>query len=130
MELLSFDAWWEGQVVISKIYWLITIPASLIFIIQLGLTFIKTSSKAESLKTAIKSNETETIISFHLISFRNFIGFFTTLGWSGLACIDSGLSTESTILASFICGFIMMLTMATIFYFMGKLMDTVSQSLD
>ncbi len=130
MELLSFDTWWEGQVVVSKIYWLITIPASFIFIVQMVLTFLKAETKTESLKTPISPNNIESILAFQLINFRNVIGFFTILGWSGLAAIDSGLSTEATILASLLCGFGMMLTMAIVFYFMGKLMNTVSEGLD
>lgn len=130
MELLSFDGWWEGQVFFSKIYWLITIPASLIFIIQMALSFLKADSKSVPLNTPVTPNRVEITIAFQLINFRNVIGFFTAFGWSGLACIDAGLSTESTILTSLLCGFVIIVTMATVFYYMGKLMDTVSESLD
>lgn len=126
MELLSFDAWWEGQMVFSKIYWLITIPATIIFLFQLALTFRNSDSKNESLKT----DNDETKIAYQPISFRNLIGFFAIFGWSGLACIDSGLSVESTILTSFLCGLIMMFTMATVFYFMSKLMKSVREGLE
>jgi len=130
MELLSFDSWWEGQLFVSKIYWLITIPATLIFILQMGLKFLNANAKFVPLKTTLKPNSIEATIAFQLINFKNFIGFFTALGWSGLACIDAGLSTEWTILASFLFGFMIMLTMATVIYFMEKLMNTVSENLD
>lgn len=130
MELLSVDTWWETQVIFSKIYWMITIPASIIFLIQLVLSFKNNDTKSEILKTTDSSETAEPVITFQLISFRNLIGFFTAFGWSGLACIDSDLSTESTIIISTICGVVMMLTLAVVFYIMGKLMKSVREGLD
>jgi hypothetical protein len=130
MVLLSFDGWWEGQVVFTQIYWMITIPATIIFLIQLALTFVKKDKKIDPITRVGKFDHFEKKISFQLVNFRNFIGFFTALGWSGLACFDSGLSTEFTLVTSFVCGVVVMFTMAIVFYFMEKLMDTVSESLD
>jgi len=130
MEILSFGAWWEGISDFTKIYWMITIPASIIFVIQLTSSFLKTTTESRvhnsSKNLTVDENEK---ISFQLINFRNFIGFFTSLGWSGLACIDSGLSSTTIILTSFICGILMMSTMAIIFYFTSKLMQTVEENL-
>lgn len=130
MELLSFGGWWEELSTISQIYWMIAIPASIIFVIQLIISFGGSKAEKLQLKTTGNTNiDSESAISFQLINFRNFIGFFTSLGWSGLACIDSGLTTTSTILTSFVCGIIMMAVMATIFFFMQKLMKDVDENL-
>lgn len=130
MVLLSFDTWWESLNAFTKIYWLITIPASLIFVVQMAFIFLNADSKTESIKTINSADSAETVINFHLINFRNLIGFFTVFGWSGLACIDAGLSKELIILTSIILGFIMMLTMAVIFYFVEKLMKSVKEGLE
>ena len=130
MVFLSFGDWWEGLTFATKIYWVIAIPASAIFIIQLMMTIRGNKAKElplDTLKNTIADEKAE--ISFQLISFKNLIGFFTCLSWSGLACIDSGLSISSTLLISFICGILMMLTMAIVFYFMAKLMKTVEENL-
>ncbi|MHC1703089.1 MAG: hypothetical protein AB9846_04195 [Tenuifilaceae bacterium] len=125
MELLSFGVWWEDLSALNKIYWMISVPASLIFIIQLGLTFLGSKSDKVQLETSGNTSiESETEITFQLFNFKNLIGFFTSFGWSGLACIDSGLSTSETILISIACGVIIMITMAIIFYFMEKLLKT------
>jgi hypothetical protein len=130
MEILSFGAWWEGISAFTKIYWMIAIPSSTIFIIQLGTTLLRTKTGTEGADTSKNATSfEEKKISFQLINFRNFIGFFTSLGWSGLACIDSGLSSTLTILTSFICGILMMSTMAVIFYITNKLMQTVEENL-
>ena len=126
MTLLSFDTWWEGQAAISKIYWLISIPSSIIFVIQMALIFFNADSKTE----AIKTDYIDTSTPFHLINFRNVIGFFTVLGWSGLACIDAGLSNELVILYSVVLGLIMMVTMAIVFFYIEKLMKYVKEGLE
>lgn len=130
MVQLSFGLWWEGLSTLTKIYWMIAIPASIIFAIQLALSFF--IPKHEKLQLSASTNSAvvnETVITFQLISFRNFIGFFTSFGWSGLACIDSGLSISPTILISLICGLLVMIAMAIIFYFMAKLMKTVEEDM-
>lgn len=130
MVLLSFDTWWEGQAIFEKIYWLITIPASLIFVIHIALVFFNADARTEAIQTESALDGKETKIVFQLINFRNLIGFFTAFGWSGLACFDAGLSNDLTILISTILGFTMMLTMATIFYFVRNLMKSVKEELE
>lgn len=61
---------------------------------------------------------------FQFISFKNLVGFFTIMGWAGIACIDAGFGTIATIIISVIAGLLMMLVMATLFYFIYKLSDS------
>ncbi|HSA05391.1 MAG TPA: hypothetical protein P5145_07365 [Tenuifilaceae bacterium] len=126
MEILSINSWWEGLSTLSKVYWMIAIPASVIFLIQIVMTFVGADSDGHMDATgdADASIDGDAGIGFQLISLKNFIGFFTIFGWVGIACIDSGLSTPLTIVISFICGLLMMVIMATIFYFMGKLVES------
>jgi len=127
MEILSIGSWWEGISIIAKIYWMIAIPASLIFIIQIGMTFIGADSDSghlDAVGNADLSVDTDHGIGFQLISLKNLIAFFTIFGWSGLVCIDSGLSVTLTIFVSLISGLLMMVLMATIFYFMGRLTES------
>jgi len=128
--LISFGAWWEGLSAFTQIYWMIAIPASFILLFQFAHSLL--APKPETIQLNSTQNpalESNADITFQLISFKNFIGFFTALGWSGLACIDSGLAAIPTLLTSFICGAIIMLTMAIFFYFMSKLMKTVEEDM-
>lgn len=59
--------------------------------------------------------EGDTGIGFQFLSFKNLIGFLTIFGWSGIACIEGGLSKGLTVLISVICGLLMMLAMAGLF---------------
>lgn len=125
MAFLCLCSWMEDLSLLAIVYWIIVIPASAVFIIQLALSFRNPDSKKNNTSSSPEKESIE--IGFELFRFRNIIGFFTALGWSGLASIDAGLSNESTILVSVICGVAMMLAMAAIFYFMRKLLDSVSE---
>jgi membrane protein implicated in regulation of membrane protease activity len=55
-------------------------------------------------------------IGFQFFSLKNTVGFFAVFGWSGLACVDAGLSLAATLLISTICGVAMMMLMALLFW--------------
>jgi len=130
MMLLNFSSFVEALSSINNIYWIITIPASLVFLVQLALTFFNAESKTNSVSTKSEANNEAVPIVFKLFNFRNIIGFFTAFGWSGLACIDAGLSNTYVIIMSIICGCILALTMAIVFFFVKKLMRSVEEGLE
>ena len=66
----------------------------------------------------------DTGIGFQFITFKNLVAFFTLFGWSGIACIDAGLSKPLTVTLSVACGLLMMTIMAAMFYYMNKLNDS------
>lgn len=63
-------------------------------------------------------------IGFQFLSFKNLMGFFTIFGWTGIACLDSGLSKILTVFISVVCGLLMMLAMAILFYYLSKLQSS------
>jgi len=72
--------------IISKIYWLITLPFSLLFIIELIMSFLGASSDSSGLDATGNvdtSTDIDDGISFQLVTFKNLIAFFTIFGWSG-----------------------------------------------
>jgi hypothetical protein len=113
--------WYSDLSIFPKIYWTIAIVASLIFLIVIVSTFLGGDSDGfDSVDTEVET-DADTGIGFQFITFKNLIGFFTIFGWSGIACLDGGLSKPITILVSFVCGLIMMTIMAAMFYYMRKL---------
>lgn len=124
----SFSDWWNALILFEQIYWAIAIPATLIFLIQLILTFIGGDVDHDHDFDVDTEIESDHGIGFHFISLKNLVAFFTIFGWTGLACIDA-FSKEGeafdaygvTIFISIICGVIMMLIMAGIYYFMSRL---------
>lgn len=115
--------WFSDLELFSKFYWLVTIIGSLVFTIIIIMTFLGVDGgdDFDSVDTGI---EADTGIEFQFITLKNLIGFFTIFGWSGIACIDAGLSKPITVLISVICGMIMMIIMAAMFHYMKKLTDS------
>ncbi|MFK7832924.1 MAG: hypothetical protein AB8B52_06590 [Winogradskyella sp.] len=107
--------WFSNLELLPQLYWVIAIAGSLIFSIVMLMAFI--GGDADEIDADFEAG-------FQFISFKNLVGFFTILGWSGIACIDAGLSTPATIIISVICGLLMMVIMAALFYFISKLSDS------
>ena len=63
-------------------------------------------------------------IDFQFLSFKNLTGFFTIFGWTGIACLDNELSHTLTVIISVICGLLMMVAMASLFYYLAKLQSS------
>ena len=114
--------WFSNLEFLSKIYWLIAILGSLVFIIVMIMAF--TGGDADEIGDLDSDIDADTGIGFQFITFKNLVGFFTIFGWSGIACLEAGLSKPITIVISIFCGLLMMGIMTAMFYFMGKLSDS------
>lgn len=127
MILLDFNTWWGNLSTLQMIYWVITIPASLVIVIQLVMTFFGSDADADGLDAvgdADLSIDSDSGVGFQFISLKNFVAFFTVFGWVGLACVYGEMPGWSAVLISTVAGIIMMLIMASIYYLMGKLTET------
>ena len=113
------NEWFAAFETFEKVYWSITLIASGIFIVLMILTFI--GGEFDDTGDVDADIDGDTGIDFQFLSFKNLIGFFTIFGWTGIACIEEGLSKGMTLVVSIICGLLMMIIMASLFYFLGKL---------
>jgi hypothetical protein len=122
------NEWWSALNSFEKTFWIIAIPASVAFLVQLVLVFIGGDLEGDFDGDTDVDAEVDADhgIPFQFFTLKNLIAFFTVFGWTGLACSDSGLSNWISILISFVSGVVMMSIMATIFYYMGKLTDSGS----
>lgn len=115
--------WFESLGLFEKIYWLVAGFSSVIFIILLVLTLI--GGDGDGIDGDIDAEiEGDTGIDFQFLSFKNLMGFLTIFGWSGIACLNAGLPSLFVVLISFVCGLLMMLAMASIFYYLAKLQSS------
>lgn len=119
------STWWAEMGTFERINWLIALPFSALFVIQIVLTFI--GGDADHISAdgdADAAIDHDTGIDFQFLTLKNLIAFFTIFGWTGIVCIDAGLSMGLTVFISTIAGTLMMTIMASIIYFMGKLTDS------
>lgn len=119
------STWWAEMVLFEKINWLIALPFSALFIIQIILTFTVGDMDDASVDGDVDSSiDNDLGIDFQFLTLKNLIAFFTIFGWTGIVCFDANLSVGISILISTIAGTLMMTLMASILYFMSKLADS------
>ncbi|QSE98530.1 hypothetical protein [Fulvivirga lutea] len=114
----NFSVWWEALATLEKIYWAIAIPFTLFFLLQLALTFFGGDIPEDA--GADADIEGDDGISFQFFTLKNMVAFFTIFSWTGIACLDSGLSNGLSIAISLVAGVAMMFLMGAIFYYLGK----------
>lgn len=122
--LLSIFPVWSELDLMSMVYWLIAAPATLVFAFLLVMTIFSSDADTDVQTDLGHSFGDGDGIPFQLLSLKNIVGFFTMFGWSGLGFISIGMAPFLVILFSFICGFMMMVAMATLFYLMSRLAET------
>jgi len=122
--LLSIFPAWQEITLLEQIYWVVTVPSTLIFLILLVSTGVGADADVDVQTDFDSSLADGDIIPFQFLSLKNIVGFFTMFGWSGLGFIHAGFAIWLVILLSVVCGLLMMLAMASLFYFMSKLAET------
>lgn len=123
--LLSFFPVWSQLDLMSQVYWTIAAPATLVFLFLLIISIFGSDVDSDvPSEFDHPINADSDGIPFQFLSLKNIIGFFTMFGWSGLGFISAGMAPWLVIVLSFVCGLVMMLTMATLFYLMSKLAES------
>lgn len=110
----------NGMTALEQAYWICAIIGSvLLFIVFLG-TFIGGVGTDGDVATDDFQIE-DGGMDFQFFTFKNFVAFLTMLGWSGIVCLDAGMTTIVSVVISFIAGVLMMFLTSMLFYFMNKL---------
>jgi membrane protein implicated in regulation of membrane protease activity len=118
----AFSEWWAALSLPLKVYWIVAIPATLLFVIQLILSFIGGEyGDGEAMGDSDSAIDSDSGIPFQFFTLKNLIAFFAIFGWTGIACLSYGLSLPLTVFISTMSGLLMMLLMATLFYLISKL---------
>lgn len=116
----NIPAWWDTLTSVQQIYWGIAIPFTLIFLIQMVLTFVGGEIDGDTDMDIDADGE----IGFQFFTIKNFVAFFTIFGWTGIACLDAEMEFFTVVIVSLAAGLIMMTVMASIFFFFSKLTDS------
>lgn len=113
--------WFTNLEWFAQTFWIIALVGSLFFLIMLVATFIGGDIDAD-----VDADVDFDVDGggFHFFTIKNLIAFFTIFGWTGIAAIDADFGKFATIAIATSCGLIMMLIMATLFYFVSKLNDS------
>jgi hypothetical protein len=124
MQIVSILPDWTEVSMLEQVFWVVTIPATVIFLVLLVLTIFGGDTETDvdtDIDSDISSGDS---IPFQFLSLKNIIAFFAVFGWSGIGFINAGLASWLVILLATICGLLMMTLMGTLFYFMSKLAES------
>jgi hypothetical protein len=120
MQLLDISSWWLATPFFEKIFWVIAILFTLLFLIQAILSFTAGDGDA-AMGDADVSIDHDAGVGYQFFTIKNLIAFFTVFGWTGIACIRGDMSKGFTIGAAFVAGTLMMVMMALLFRSMSRL---------
>lgn len=121
--------WFSTLSLFEKSYWVIAGISSTIFVFVLITTFL--IGDADGVDGDVDAEiESDTGIGFQFFSFKNLVAFFTIFSWAGISCIDAGYGKGVTIIVSTIAGLIMMTIMATLIYYINKLVSSGTLKLE
>ena len=116
MFILSITAWWESLGGIEQLYWGVAIIATVIFLIQLIMTFIGLEADLEA--------DLDDGTGFGLISLRTMVAFATFFGWGGVAALHQGFSSSKSFMIAFLSGFLAMVGLAYVLSQLLKLQES------
>ena len=114
------ETWWASLDLFQKVMWCIAIPCSVIFIIQMIMTFIGMDSDGGM------DGDTGDIgdgdgMPFQLFTFRNLINFFLGFSWTGIS-LYGGIERKVVLtIVSTLIGFLLVAIVMAIFYFMSRM---------
>ena len=120
MVLLDISSWWQGMDFFAKIFWAIALLFSLLFLVQLVISFAS-GDGSEATGDADDYVSGDDGIGYQFFTIRNMIAFFTFFGWAGVAGISGGLNKGLTIGLAVLSGALVVLMMAFLFRTMSKL---------
>ena len=117
--------WWNSLDFVMKIFWCITIAASLIFIIQTIMVFVGADTGADfDADFDLPSDAGDGDPGMGLLTFRNFVNFFLGFGWSAVLLRDSINSISILLLVSIIIGVLLVFLVMMVYKWLGSMQES------
>ena len=113
----------EGMTNLQQTYWIIALIGSAIFVVIFALTFIGADG-GDDMDADVDATGDDGGVGFQFFTFKNAIAFFTIFGWTGVVCLDNGMSTLLTTVISSAAGLAMMVVTTALFYTMNKMVQS------
>jgi hypothetical protein len=113
----------EGMSSLEKTYWITALLGSVIFIIIFIMTFIGGDMDSD-MDVDGDFDVDDGGVGFQFFTFKNVVAFFTIFGWTGVTCLDNGLSTGVTLTIAVVAGLIMMVATSALFFWIHSLAES------
>ncbi|HEX5654720.1 MAG TPA: hypothetical protein VFX58_16700 [Chitinophagaceae bacterium] len=120
MKLLDLSTWWQSMQGFEKIFWVIALLFSLLFLVQTILSFTS-GDGSESFGDAEEAVGDDSGIAHGFFTIKNMIAFFTIFGWTGIALIKGNTNKAVTIGVAILAGTLVVFMMMLLFRSMSRL---------
>ncbi len=122
---MDLYVWWDSLSSLEKIHWIIAVPSTLIFIIQLIISLVAGDTDMDGGENYDGDFDGDYGDGMNIFSVKSILSFLMFYGWGGLAAMEKGMKVWWGISGiSFIIGLIMMLFTAWVFFMLLKLQQS------
>lgn len=126
------NEWWEALTSLQKFFYLVSIPSTIILVLQFILSFIGIGDGGEvdmDVDTDLELTDTDVspsveIADFRFVTFRGIIAFLSIFGWVGVVLSYGNMNIAGILIISTISGFLAMAFVAYLFYAVSKLQSS------
>lgn len=115
--------WWAGLEPVMKILWVVTLAATLIFLIQSILTFVGADADT-SADFDLDMDSDMSMDGASLYSFRNFVNFILGFGWSAILLKPSVESWPLLIIISVVVGVALVAAVMYLFKWLASMQQS------
>jgi len=112
------NIWWSSLDLYLQIMWGIAIPISIIFIIQMIMTFLGMGDHGEIAGDA--DMDADVHVPFQLFTFRNFVNFFLGFAWTGISLYETIANKTWLTILSVCIGLLLVTIVMAILYALSK----------
>ena len=112
----------SNMTTLESVFWITAIIGSIVFLALFVLSLIGIDSDAGM--DVDMEVETDTGMGIQFFTFKNTMAFFTIFGWTGIVCLENGLSNGVATFVAVLAGLAMMVLMAFIFLWISKLAES------
>ncbi len=110
----------NGMSALEMTYWITALLGSVIFIF----IFIMTFTGGDIDGDLDIDDVSDGGVGFQFFTFKNVVAFFTIFGWTGVTCLDNGVSSETTLVIALIAGLLMMVATSALFFWINSLAES------
>ncbi len=111
---------WENLSLLGKIYWILAIPSTAIFIILFVLSLFGADADTDGDAGGADVDISEGFGGF-ILSFKSIISFMMMFGWAGIIGQSFNLSIIITIVIAVVSGLVSLFAIAGLLYFFNKM---------
>lgn len=126
---MDISSFWAELSSMEKFYWIIALPSTIIFLIQLVLMFVGGDSDADG-DVDGGDFDGDHGSGVHIFSVKSVVSFLMFFGWSGLAAAYKGIYGVAALGISAGVGIAMMFITAWVFFLMLKLQQSGTMRLE